>query len=77
MCKQISYFVNASDGDSKKYNPEDVPHWVDRVQPEWIVNQQIKLWGEYKDGWPNASVFGGSSLGFILVDTRKNHFGTQ
>ncbi len=47
--------VNASTGESQRYALEDVPDWVDRVQPEDFIMEQIDNKGEYVKGVFNFS----------------------
>lgn len=47
--------VNAQTGDCQKYALKDVPEWVDRVQPEDFVINQINNRGEYVHGFLNFS----------------------
>lgn len=47
--------VNASTGESIKYAKDEVPQWVDRVQPENFIIQQIYNKGEYVHGIFNFS----------------------
>jgi len=46
--------VNAQTGEISRYTIEDVPRWVDRVQPEEFVYRQIRDWGEYINGFWNS-----------------------
>ncbi len=47
--------VDADTGAIKKYGLDEVPSWVDVVQPEAFIGEQINNWGTLKDGWPNFS----------------------
>lgn len=47
--------VNATTGESHKYTLADVPQWVDRVQPESFIVNQIYNQGEYVHGIFNFS----------------------
>lgn len=47
--------VDAETGDSKKYAMEDIPKWVDRVQPEDFIINQINNKGKYVKGIFNFS----------------------
>lgn len=47
--------VDAETGSTKWYATADVPEWVDRVQPESFVAEQLDDWGEYVHGWANPS----------------------
>lgn len=49
--------VDAETGDMQKYKIDELPDWVDRVQPEEIVMQQINNQGEYVHGIFNFSNF--------------------
>lgn len=42
-------------GEIKWYAIDKVPSWVDRVQPENFIADQINDWGEYVHGWLNPS----------------------
>lgn len=44
-------------GESKKYNMNDIPSWVDNVYPSSLVIEQVNDWGTYKNGFLN-SIFG-------------------
>ncbi|MBP2639236.1 MAG: hypothetical protein H6Q66_187 [Firmicutes bacterium] len=46
--------VNAQTGEIKKYSTNDVPAWVDRIQPENFVYRQIASWGDYVNGYWNS-----------------------
>ncbi|HLZ59451.1 MAG TPA: hypothetical protein VKR06_21100 [Ktedonosporobacter sp.] len=48
--------VDAHTGDIKKYAPQDVPTWVDRVMPADTVTQYLTWWGLYHAApWFNPS----------------------
>lgn len=47
--------VNATTGESIDYGMEEIPEWVDRVQPEAFIMQQIQNQGEYVHGFLNFS----------------------
>ena len=47
--------VNATTGDSNYYDTNAVPEWVDRVQPESFIMQQIDNQGRYVHGIFNFS----------------------
>lgn len=44
-------------GDSKFYDVEDVPTWVDHVYSASLIIEQLDNWGQYKNGFLN-SMFG-------------------
>ena len=48
--------VDAQSGQVKVYSIEDTPKWVDRIQPENIIVQQIKDWGTYVKGFLNSII---------------------
>lgn len=47
--------VNATTGEAKKYSIKNIPEWVDRVQPEEFIMQQINNNGRYIKGIFNFS----------------------
>lgn len=47
--------VNATTGEAHKYSTSEIPEWVDRVQPESFITQQIQNQGEYVHGFLNFS----------------------
>lgn len=47
--------VNASTGDVTRYLTEEIPEWVDRVQPEEFIMNQIGNQGEFVHGFLNFS----------------------
>ena len=70
------------DCSGQKYAMADVPSWVNRVVPEYVVAEQVTDWGLYGKGWLNAA-FGGKSgvtkptldgngRGVELVPTARN-----
>ena len=46
--------VNPQDGEIKEYSLAESPAWLDRMQPEDFVYDQIGWWGEYQSGWWNS-----------------------
>ncbi|MEM1483381.1 hypothetical protein V6615_00725 [Oscillospiraceae bacterium PP1C4] len=48
-----AFVVNASTGELTKYGITDLPAWVDRIQPESFVVNQLNNKGEYVRGWLN------------------------
>ncbi len=46
--------MNPSSGESDYYDLEDVPQWVDRIQPSSIAWSQIDNWGYYVNGFFNT-----------------------
>lgn len=66
--------VNASTGETVKYGMDNIPEWVDRVQPEEFVMRQIDNQGEYVHGilnFSNQDKFR-SSGGHIIVYNGTN-----
>ena len=57
--KEISGVVilNAVSGESKKYNLDEIPSWVDHVYSAELIIEQMDDWGNYKEGFIN-SIFG-------------------
>lgn len=46
--------LDPSNGESEYYEMEDIPDWVDRVQPSSIAWSQIDNWGYYVNGFFNT-----------------------
>ncbi len=46
--------VDPATGDSTFHPLGSVPDWVDRVVPDSYVQDYIRWWGEYRDGWMNS-----------------------
>jgi len=46
--------VDPQTGDIKEYTMNEIPSWVDRVQPENFITNQIDDWGQYVHGWLNS-----------------------
>lgn len=42
--------MDAQTGESKVYDIEDMPSWVDRIQPKSFINRYINKWGELVHG---------------------------
>ncbi|ABS42013.1 hypothetical protein [Clostridium botulinum] len=47
--------VNPETGEVKKYTVENTPKWVDRIQPQSFVENNLKKWGKYIKGFFNFS----------------------
>lgn len=47
--------VDAATGEIKEYSIEDAPKWIDRIQPENFIVEQLNDWGEYVKGFWNFS----------------------
>lgn len=48
--------VDAQSGDVKIYSIKDTPKWVDRIQPESFIVDQINNWGLYVKGFLNSVI---------------------
>ncbi|WP_297136595.1 hypothetical protein [Terrisporobacter sp.] len=48
--------VDAQTGEVNVYSIEDTPKWVDRIQPESFVVDQIRDWGLYVNGFLNSVI---------------------
>ncbi len=46
--------VDPETGSITKYSIADAPEWIDRIQPESFIRDQIDDWGEYVLGWWNS-----------------------
>lgn len=47
--------VNAQNGEITEHAIKDAPAWVDRIQPQEFVEEQLDDWGEYVHGYFNFS----------------------
>jgi hypothetical protein len=47
--------VDAQTGDINKYDIANAPAWVDRIQPDYLIHNQLADWGEYINGYWNFS----------------------
>lgn len=47
--------VHAQTGEVARYGIEEAPDWVDRIQPESFVYEQLNNWGDYVHGFFNFS----------------------
>ncbi|WP_054738811.1 hypothetical protein [Cellulosilyticum ruminicola] len=48
--------VNPATGEINRYSIEDAPSWIDRIQPEYFIENQISYWGTYVNGYLNAKI---------------------
>ena len=55
--------VDAESGEVKRYEIDNAPKWIDRIQPEQFVIEQIQNWGLYVDGFLNSVI---SEQGVLL-----------
>ena len=46
--------VDTLTGEINSYPVADAPGWIDRIQPEKLVNKQLNYWGAYIHGFWNA-----------------------
>ncbi|MEG6585461.1 hypothetical protein [Dendrosporobacter sp. 1207_IL3150] len=46
--------VDAQTGAVARYSLDNIPAWIDRVQPEQMIYNQIRDWGEYINGFWNS-----------------------
>jgi hypothetical protein len=55
-CPEITRVVtlDIQTGAMKEYSLQDVPAWVDRIYPSYMIEQRISWWGLYQRGWWNA-----------------------
>ena len=47
--------VNATTGAITEYTIHNVPKWIDRLQPQKCIEEQLNDWGEYINGYWNFS----------------------
>ncbi len=47
--------VDAQTGSITEYGIQDAPEWIDRIQPENFIVEQLNDWGEYVKGFWNFS----------------------
>jgi hypothetical protein len=47
--------VDIQTGDIVEYSIDDAPAWIDRIQPESFVSNQLDDYGQYVKGWWNAT----------------------
>lgn len=48
--------VDAESGEVKRYDIKNAPAWIDRIQPENFVTNQINDWGVYVKGFLNSVI---------------------
>lgn len=46
--------VDAQTGEITEYSIENAPEWIDRIQPDTMVREQLRNWGDYVHGWWNS-----------------------
>ncbi|MCY6369438.1 cell shape-determining protein [Clostridium ganghwense] len=47
--------VDAQSGEIKEYDTNNIPSWVDRVAPDFVIRDRIDWWGELVHGFFNFS----------------------
>lgn len=47
--------VDTQNGAIKEYDLNSIPSWVDRVAPEYVINDRVKWWGKLIHGFFNFS----------------------
>lgn len=47
--------INPETGHIDQYTVDNAPAWIDRIQPEDFVSDQVDDWGYYVHGWLNPS----------------------
>ena len=47
---------NPVDGTSTKYSVENAPTWIDRIYPEYLINEELNDYGQYQKGWINSMI---------------------
>jgi hypothetical protein len=47
--------VNATTGLIKEYSLKNIPEWIDRMQPQKFIEEQLNDWGNYINGYWNFS----------------------
>lgn len=69
-----AWVVNATTGEMTKYAIDNLPEWIDRVQPEDFIINQIDNKGEFVRGWLNFADKDKfrSSPGHIIVYNNDN-----
>ena len=48
--------VDTQSGEVKSYDIKDAPKWIDRIQPQEFVTEQINDWGTYINGFLNSVI---------------------
>ncbi|MDX1535157.1 MAG: sulfite exporter TauE/SafE family protein [Candidatus Spechtbacterales bacterium] len=46
--------VDAQTGDINEYSVDNAPEWIDRIQPEELVREQLNDQGKFVHGWMNS-----------------------
>lgn len=69
--------VDPQTGETTRYGVADAPAWIDRIQPEDIVEDRLSDWGAFGKGWWNSWLAGQdvvrASEGMSLVYTVDGH----
>lgn len=48
--------VDPATGEINRYTIDEAPTWIDRIQPEHFIANQISYWGTYVNGYLNAMI---------------------
>lgn len=48
--------LDTQSGEVKSYDIKDAPKWIDRIQPQEFVTEQINDWGTYINGFLNSVI---------------------
>ncbi len=48
--------VDPGTGEIERYDLENAPEWIDRIQPEYFIESQIRNWGMYVGGFFNSVI---------------------
>lgn len=56
--------VDTETGEVKRYDIKNAPNWIDRIQPESFITNQINDWGVYVKGFLNSVI---SEEGVLLA----------
>lgn len=72
--------VNATTGQITEYTINNTPDWIDRLQPEQFIKEQINDWGEFVHGYWNFSNEGKlqitEDLTLVYGDDNKSYWYT-
>lgn len=69
--------INAQTGNINEYDLDNIPEWVDRVEPESIINEQLNDWGEYVHGYWNSTFLSSQKEVVKLTSSQKLIFGND
>lgn len=69
--------IDVQTGSIKRYNLDNVPEWIDRIQPESFIKTQLNDWGLYIHGWWNSIGFSEQKEVIKLTDGQKLVYGSD